>query len=230
VVNPCLSCAVEKITILLADDHPSFREGLSRLLDEEDDLTVVAQAGDGEEAVRLAKQMLPDIAIVDVSMPKLDGIQATSQIKAACAATAVLIMSAFGNESYVVGAVEAGASGYLSKSVQVRELVAAIRSLHAGETVLDPQAARKVFSRLTHGSGALNPGDARAELHPRELEVLRLAAKGKSNKEIAEDLAISVRTVQSHLTNIFNKLDISSRTEAVLHALRAGWFSLEDLS
>jgi NarL family two-component system response regulator LiaR len=229
-VNPCLGRDVEKITILLADDHPSFREGLSRLLEEEDDLAVVAQAGDGEEAVRLAKEILPDIAIVDVSMPKLDGIQTTSQIKAACPATAVLIMSAYGNESYVVGAVEAGASGYLSKSVQVRELVAAIRSLHAGETVLDPQAARKVLGRLTRASGAATPEGNGAELHPRELEVLRLAAKGKSNKEIGEELAISVRTVQSHLTNIFNKLDIGSRTEAVLHALRAGWFTLEDLS
>lgn len=229
-MNPCLGRDVQKITILLADDHPSFREGLCRLLEEENDLAVVAQAGDGEEAVRLAREILPDIAIVDVSMPKLDGIQATSQIKAACPATAVLIMSAYGNESYVVGAVEAGASGYLSKGVQVRELVAAIRSLHAGETVLDPQAARKVFSRLTRASGAVVSEAAPAELHPRELEVLRLAAKGKSNKEIAEELSISVRTVQSHLTNIFNKLDISSRTEAVLHALRAGWFTLEDLS
>lgn len=220
---------MEKIRVLLADDHPTFREGLARLLTEEGDVEVIAQAGDGEEAVKLASGLLPDVAIIDVAMPRLNGIEATRQIKATCPATAILIVSAYGYESYVLGAIEAGASGYLLKNVRVRELVAAIRALHAGETVLDPTAARKVFSRLAYTRGRVSAREAPRELHQREMEVLRLAAKGLSNKEIAQRLSVSVRTVQTHLVNIFRKLEVGSRTEAVLHALREGWLTLEDL-
>lgn len=219
---------VEKIRVLLADDHPTFREGLCRLLKEEADLEVVAQAGDGEEAVTLASELLPDVAIIDVAMPTLNGIETTRQIKVACPATAVLIVSAYGYESYVLGAIEAGAAGYLMKNVRVSELVAAVRALHAGETVLNSTAAHKVFSRLAYTRGRVSLKEAPQELHQRELEVLWLAAKGMSNKEIAQELAISVRTVQTHMVNIFRKLEVGSRTEAVLHALREGWLTLDD--
>ena len=218
---------MEKIRVLIADDHPSFREGLGRLLAEEADIEVVAEASNGVEAVELASQLSPDVAIIDVAMPELNGIETTKQIKAACPATAVLIVSAYGHDSYVLGAVQAGAAGYLLKNVRVRELVAAIRALYAGEAVLDPTAAQKVFSRLAYTAGSIT--EVSLELHQRELEVLKLAAKGMSNKEIAEALAISVRTVQSHLVNIFGKLGVGSRTEAVLHALKQGWLTLDDL-
>ena len=220
---------MKRIRVLVADDHPAFREGLTRLLAEEGDIEVVAEAGDGEEAVELASELLPDIAVIDVSMPKINGIEATRRIKAACPATAILIVSAYGYESYVLGAVEAGAAGYLVKNVRVRELVSAIRAVHAGETVLDPQAAHRVFSRLSHTRGMTRVGETAPQLHQREMEVLRLAAGGMSNKEIAQELAISVRTVQTHMVNIFGKLGVGSRTEAVLHALREGWLTLDDL-
>jgi len=216
-----------KIRVLIADDHPAFREGLARLLAEEEDIEVTGQANDGPEAVKLASELLPDVAIIDVAMPNLNGIETTKQIKAACPATAILVVSAYGHDSYVLGAVQAGAAGYLLKNVRVRDLIAAIRALHAGEAVLDPTAAHKVFRRLAQSvSGAI---EASGELHERELELLKLAAKGMTNKEIAKALDISVRTVQSHLVNIFAKLEVGSRTEAVLHAVKRGWLTLDDL-
>ena len=218
---------MEKIRVLIADDHPVFREGLVSLLSDEADIDVVAQAGDGVEAAELACQLVPDVAILDISMPKLNGIETTKKIKAFSPTTAVLVVSAFDYDSYVLGAVEAGAAGYLLKSVRVRDLIGAIRALHAGETVLDPTATRKLFSRLapTKEKGS----EVSHTLHPRELEVLKTAAKGLSNKEVAQTLGISVRTCQTHLANIFAKLGVGSRTEAVLHALREGWLTLDDL-
>jgi len=218
---------MEKIRVLIADDHPTFREGLVRVLTEQDDIEVVAQAGDGEQAVELAAGLSPDVAMLDVNMPKLNGIEATKAIKVNSPNTAVIIVSAYGHEPYVIGAIEAGATGYLLKDARVWELVSAVRSVHAGETVLDPTAARKVFNRLSHVSG--KNGESSQSLHPRELEVLKLATKGMSNKQIANALSISVRTVQSHLVNVYAKLKVSCRTEAVTRALKEGWVTLEDV-
>ena len=190
---------------------------------------MVGQAADGEEAVKLANELRPDVAVIDVAMPKLSGIEATKQIKANCPDTAVLIVSAYNNEPYVISAIEGGAAGYLLKNVRVRELSAAIRALHEGEMVLDSSAARRVFNRLASSKGQVITGESSYQLYQRELEVLKLAAKGMSNKEIAQELTISVRTVQTHLVNIFAKLNVNSRTEAVLHALREGWLTLDDL-
>jgi DNA-binding NarL/FixJ family response regulator len=219
---------MEKIRVLVADDHPAFREGLVRVIAEQGDMEVIAQAGDGEEAVKLAEQFCPDIAVLDVAMPKVNGIEATQSIKAACPNTAVLIVSAYGYAPYVLGAIEAGASGYLLKDARLWELVSAVRSLHAGEKVLDPAVAHQVLDRLPYTSGKSK--ETLPDLHQRELEVLKLTAKGLSNKEIATALSISVRTVQAHLVNIFTKFGVKSRTEAVVHALREGWFTIDDLS
>ena len=218
---------MEKIRVLIADAHPVFREGLCQLLEHEEDMECVAKPADGEEAVRLTMELLPDVAIIDIAMPKLNGIEAVKQIKAARPATAILIVSAFDYESYILASLRAGAAGYLLKSTPLHELTNAIRSVHAGEAVFDFRATSKILRRL-----ADDKGEERRyleELKPRELEVLRLAGKGISNKEIAGELVISERTVQTHLVNIFRKLGVGSRTEAVLHALKEGWLTLDDL-
>lgn len=218
---------MKKIRALLADDHPAFREGLSRLLYEEGDVEVVAKTADGEEAVKLVKELQPDVALLDVSMPKLNGIEAAKQIKASCPQTAILMVSAYGYESYLLASLQAGAAGYLLKNAPLRELINAVRSVNSGQGVFDLKATGKVLRRLATGNG-----DNKAtleELHHRELEVLKLVAKGIGNKEIARQLDVSERTVQTHLVNIFKKLGVSSRTEAAIHALKEGWVTLDDL-
>jgi NarL family two-component system response regulator LiaR len=221
---------MEKIRILIADDHALVREGTRQRLEREEDFEVVGEAADGEEAVRLTKQLKPNVAIIDIAMPNLNGIEATKRIKESQPTTAVLVLSAYDNDQYIYAVLEAGASGYLLKNVRGHQLVDAIRDVRAGEVVLDPHVARKVvqwFSSLSRGERAEGLPEHFSE---RELEVLKLAAKGMSNKEIAAELSLSVRTVQSHLGNIFDKLGVSSRTEAVLRALKEGWISLEHVS
>jgi len=221
---------LKKIKILIADDHAFVREGTRRILEQEPDLEVVAEAGDGEEAVRLASDLKPDVAIIDVAMPKLDGIEATRRIKALCPAVAVLVLSAYDDDQFVFGLLEAGAAGYLLKSVRGHEIVDAIRAVDAGESVLHPSVARKVLNRFASVSSRAQRKKPLELLTDREMEVLRLVTKGLSNKDIADGLSLSVRTVQGHLANIFNKLRVSSRTEAVVHALKEGWVTLDDVS
>ena len=221
---------MKKIRILIADDHAFVREGTRRILEQEPDLEVVAEAGDGEEAVRLASDLKPDVAIIDVAMPKLDGIEATRRIKALCPAVAVLVLSAYDDDQFVFGLLEAGAAGYLLKSVRGHEIVDAIRAVDAGESVLHPSVARKVLNRFASVSSRAQRKKPLELLTDREMEVLKLVTKGLSNKDIADGLSLSVRTVQGHLANIFNKLGVSSRTEAVVHALKEGWVTLDDVS
>jgi NarL family two-component system response regulator LiaR len=219
---------MSKIRVLLADDHVLVRQGTRELLEREEDMEVVAEAGDGEEAVHLATMHRPDIAIMDISMPKLNGIEATKQIKALHPATAVLVLTAYDDDQYVFALLEAGAAGYLLKDVQASELVKAVRSVHQGESVLHPAIARKVINRFAQPTDRRTEEGVFEQLTEREMEVLRLAAKGMTNQEIARDLVISVRTVQVHLSNVFSKMGVGSRTEAVLFALRKGWITLED--
>ena len=219
----------ERIRVLIADDHPLFRDALERLLLNEQDIEVVGQACDGEEAVKLAGELLPDVAVIDAAMPKIDGIEVTRQIKAISRDVAILIISAFGNESYVFGAIEVGAEGYLLKTARGQELVNAIRAVHDGKTVLDPVAAQRIFERAALKHVPTDTYEVPGRINPRELEVLKLAAKGLSNKAIAQTLAISVHTVQAHLVNIFSRLGVDSRTEAVGRALKGGWITLDDL-
>ncbi len=219
---------MDKIKILIADDHAVVREGTRQILEEEPDLQVVAQAADGEEAVNLADRFKPDLAIIDISMPKVDGIEATRRIKAAYPAMAVLILTAYDDDQFVFSLLEAGAAGYLLKSVRGKELVDAVRQVHAGESVLHPAIARKVLNRFVAKPD--QPGIRKEKvLSDRETEVLRLATRGLSNQDIADKLCLSLRTVQAHLGHIFNKLQVSSRTEAVVMALKEGWISLEDV-
>jgi len=221
---------MEKIRILLAEDHIIVREGTRELVQHENDMEVVGEAGDGEEAVLLANKLEPDVIIMDITMPKLNGIEATKQIKVQKPKIAILILTAYDNDQYVMALLEAGAAGYLLKNVRGHELIEAVRAVFAGESVLAPKIARKVLNRFV--PTGIKQGDEPSTdiLSERELEVLKLAAKGMSNRDIAEHLFISVRTVQAHLGNIFNKLDIGSRTEAILYGLRRGWFTVEDLA
>jgi len=219
---------VEPIKILLSDDHAVVRQGTKELLEQQDDLEVVAEASDGKEAVQLALKKRPDVVVMDLAMPELNGIEATRQIKAVAPSIAVLVLTAYDSEQYVFAFLEAGAAGYLLKDVSVDELVKAIRAVHAGESVLHPAIARKVIDRFARLEEKHGPEDVSDQLTGRELEVLRLAAKGKSNRDIARELTISVRTVQTHLSNVFNKMGVGSRTEAVMYALRKGLITLGD--
>ena len=217
------------IKILIADDHAVVRDGTRQILEQEKDMEVIAEAADGAEAVKLAGTTKPDVAIIDISMPGVDGIEATRQIKSLYPNIAVLILSAYDDDQFVFSLLEAGAAGYLLKSVRGRELVDAVRQVHAGESVLHPAIARKVLNRFVPSSGKPSGQKSAEVLSDREIEVLRFATRGLSNQEIADELCLSLRTVQAHLGHIFNKLQVSSRTEAVVRALKEGWVTLEDI-
>lgn len=223
-------CHVDKIKILIADDHAVVREGTRQILEQEPDLDVIALAGDGEEAVQLAGSFKPDVAIIDVAMPKLDGIEATKQIKGLYPAIAVLILSAYDDDQFVFGLLEAGAAGYILKTVRAGELIDAVRAVYAGESVLHPSIARKVLNRFVPVSGEPREQKTSPVLTEREIEVLRLATQGLSNQDIADELYLSLRTVQAHLGHIFNKLQVGSRTEAVVRALKEGWITFDDIA
>jgi len=221
---------VDRITILIADDHALMRDGIRRILERESDFEVVAEAGDGEVAITLIESLKPDIAIIDIAMPKVDGIEVTKYVKASCPGTAVLILTAYDDDEFVFGLVEAGAAGYLLKSVQSQELVQAIRAIRAGESVLHPSVARKVLDHFVPSLAKPDKQTPLETLTEREVDVLRLVTKGLSNKEIGDELILSVRTIQGHLRSIFSKLHVGSRTEAVYQALKEGWVSLDDVS
>lgn len=214
------------IRVLLADDHALVREGTRRLLEAENDVEVVAEAASGEEALTAAQRLHPDIAIIDIAMPGMGGIEATRRIKADCPKTAVLILSAYDDEPYLIALLEAGAAGFLLKNVHGQELINAIRAVSRGESMLQPSLTEKMLRRLSaHRSSTQIAPDLLSE---REFDVLRLAAHGLPNKEIARRLGLSIRTIHSHLANIFAKMQVGSRTEAVLFALRQGMISLQD--
>ena len=219
---------MHKITVLMADDHDLVREGTRELLEREEDFLVVAEAGDGQEAVRLAAKHHPDVALMDIDMPRLNGIEATKEIKSISPSTAVLILTAYDDDQYVFALIEAGAAGYLLKNVRGRDLIAAIRAVHAGESALHPVIARKVLDHFIPGAKHRGEESKSVQLSDRELDVLRLAARGMTNRDIARDLNLSERTIQAHLSTIFTKMQVGSRTEAVVQALREGWITLDE--
>jgi len=214
------------IRILLVDDHALVREGTRRLLETENDVQVLAEASSGEEAIEVARSLQPDIAVMDIAMPGIGGIEATRAIKKYCPETAVLILSAYDDEPYRLALLDAGAAGFLLKNVHGQELIQAIRAVARGESLLQPSIAEKMMRRLSARPDTTLRSTSL--LSEREFDVLRLAARGLPNKEIAARMSLSIRTVHSHLANIFMKMQVGSRTEAVLLALRQGMISLQD--
>ncbi|MBI4787141.1 MAG: response regulator transcription factor [Chloroflexi bacterium] len=223
--------AAKPIRVLITDDHAIVRKGIRALLATEHDIQVIGEACDGAEAVGLAQQLAPDVVLMDLVMPKLDGIEATRQITTNQPTARVLVLTSFVADDKVFPAIKAGALGYLLKDSGPEQLVEAIHQVHRGEPSLDPSIARKVLLELAHPPalrhGAGQPLTAEP-LTERELGVLRLVAQGMSNKEIAEQLVITEMTVRTHVSNILGKLHLASRTQAALYALREGWASLDD--
>jgi DNA-binding NarL/FixJ family response regulator len=216
----------DQLTVLIADDHPLVREALHRALEVEEDMKLVGEASDGEEAVKLASELKPNIVVMDIVMPKVNGIEATRKIKEVAPDTAILILTAYDDEEYVLGLLDAGAAGYLLKSARGRDLVGAIRAIRAGESVLHPNIIARLLKRAT--VAPVKDNRAPGLLSEREAEVLRLVALGMSNKEVADELFLSQRTVKAHLTSVFNKLNVASRSEAIVKGLQWGLVTLEN--
>jgi DNA-binding NarL/FixJ family response regulator len=214
------------ISVLLVDDHKIVREGTRQLLALCDDIQVVGEAADGLEAVKMAGDIQPDVVVMDVRLPQLNGIEATRIITSRFPKIKVLILSAYDDDSYVFPLFEAGASGYLLKTSSGVELAQAIRAVNSGETALSPHIGAKLVKRLS-GRQVYKKENLPEGLTIREMDVLRAAAYGHANKVIASELGISVQTVQVHLRNILSKLQVSSRSEAVACAIQYGWISLE---
>lgn len=218
-----------KITVMLADDHPLLRQALRSLLEKQADFEIVAEASDGEAAVNLAQELVPNVVIMDISMPKLNGLEATRQIKVKCPTVAVLVLTVHNDSEHILGILEAGADGYLTKSVFGEEVIQAIRSVVAGETVLSAQVLQQLLKHVLRYPTKPLMLDAGEKLTVRQQEILRLAAKGMSNRDIALTLNLSLRTVKGYMVEIFSKFKVNSRTEAVITALRVGILTISDL-
>jgi DNA-binding NarL/FixJ family response regulator len=215
------------IRVLIADDHPVVREGFSTIVDVEDDIEVVGQASDGLEAVRLAKAERPDVVLMDLVMPNLDGVAAIRQIRQDLPGTHVLILTTYADDEYIMAGIQAGARGYLLKDALPDELVRAIRIVAAGESLLQPAVAAKVLDKLNalmgqKGGSPTPPTPPVPLLTDREQEILALLAGGARNRDIADTLFISERTVKVHVANVMDKLEAKTRTEAVARAIKLG--------
>lgn len=220
--------SLSKIRIIIADDHPLIRQGIRTLLEREPDFNVVAEASDGEEAVMLTSKFKPDVILMDVGMPKLNGLEATRLIKSEHPATTVLVLTIHDDERYIIGFLKAGAGGYLLKSAYGEELVHSIRALRAGTLVIHPTVAERLLSCFDSHQLSKVKLDGVEQLTVREVEVLKLAARGMGNSDIAHELNIGVRTIKGYLVNIYAKLGVNSRTEAVVCAIQQGWISLDE--
>ena len=210
------------IRVVIADDHNVVRKGIRDLLLDEDDIAVVGEARNGHEAVDLATALQPDVVVMDIAMPEMTGVEATRQVRALAPDVRVLVLTAYEDDPYIYGLLDAGASGYILKTAESREIVRAVRATAAGQSAIDPAVAPRLIARLTR------PGTGSDTLTERELDVLRRAARGLTNKQIGADLAISDRTVQNHLANIYAKLGVASRTEAVTAALQRQLIKLNE--
>jgi NarL family two-component system response regulator LiaR len=213
------------IRVLIVDDHAVVRKGIRALLDETEGIEVIGEAGDGQEAVALADALRPDVILMDLVMPRVDGIDATRQIAAGEAGPSILVLTSFAADDKVFPAIKAGALGYLLKDTEPEDLVEAIQQVHRGEPSLPPSIAQKVLKELRRPSARPPTPDP---LTDREIEVLRLVAKGLTNPEIAQQLVITEATVRTHVSNILSKLHLANRVQATLYALQEGITSLDD--
>jgi NarL family two-component system response regulator LiaR len=214
------------IRVLIADDHAILRKGIRALLSTEPDIEVVGEAGDGAEALDQAETLKPDVILMDLVMPKMDGIEATRQVTASQQDVRVLVLTSFAADDKVFPAIKAGALGYILKDTGPDDLVRAIRQVHRGEPTLEPEIARKVLFELAQPP---KQPPTRDPLTGRELEVLRFLAQGKSNREIADELVLAELTVRTHVSNILGKLHVANRTQAALYALKEGLATLDDV-
>ena len=208
-----------RIRVLLADDHAVVRAGICQYLQQADDIDVIAEASDGQEAMDLITQQQPDVAVLDIQMPKASGIEVTRWVREHHREVGVLILSAYDDDPYVMAVIQAGANGYVLKTASPVEIIQAVRDVHEGKSALDSEIVQKMVAHVSSGIQD-QPVD---KLTERELEVLGLVAKGFTNKAIGVQLGISDRTVQGHLAHIFSKLQSASRTEAVMRAVSLGW-------
>ena len=219
---------MSKIRVVLADDHAVVRKGTREFLEEEGDIEVVAEASDGEEAKALIRHHQPDVAILDIRMPKATGIEVTRWIRAEMPTLRVLILTAYDDDPFVMSALQAGANGYVLKTADVDELIAAVRAVYSGQSALDSVVTQKLMRLLAPKTPP--PSQLIEPLTPRERQVLTLAAQGLTNRGIGRQLGISGRTVQGHLANIYGKLQVGSRTEAVTKGLQLGFIQLPKAS
>lgn len=211
---------MEEITILLADDHNVLRQGIAQMLEAQSDMKVVAQAANGSAAVDLARTHQPDIALLDINMPEMDGVEAARRITAELPETGVIILTMYRRDDYVFEAIKAGATGYLLKEVELDDLLAAIRAVARGEAVIDPAIASRVLAEFRQPDQTKMPPES--ILSERDEDILRLVARGLPNQEIAERLFISEKTVRNRLSLVFQQLHLKNRTEAALYAMRQG--------
>jgi two-component system response regulator NreC len=219
---------MSKATVLLVDDHVVVRQGLKALLADEPDIEVIGEASNGREALDRLAELEPDVVLMDISMPGLNGIEATRQIQQRYPDVRVVVLSMHANEEYVFQVLQAGASGYVLKQSDSLEVLTAIRAAVAGGSFLSPPISRTVIEDYVRRAEARGQADDLEMLTSREREVLQLLAEGRSNREIAEELSISIKTVETHRSNMMNKLGLGSKTELVKYALRKGWAMLDE--
>lgn len=216
------------IRVLLADDHRIMRQGLAHVCELAGGFTVVGEAEDGQQAVELAQKLQPDVILMDIHMPVLNGVQATGLIVEANPAARIIILTMYRQDRYVFEAIKAGARGYLLKDIDEQDLVDAIRAVHRGEALINPGMAARLLDEFRRLSQSAEPTEDTEHLTPAEMEVLRLVAQGADNRAVADQLALSEHTVANRLSGIYEKLHVNSRTQAALHALRRGWATLEE--
>ncbi|GMR02193.1 MAG: response regulator transcription factor [Acidimicrobiia bacterium] len=216
--------------VLVVDDHTLVRRGTREILEHQTEIRVVGEAADGDEAVSLTDRLRPDVVLMDLGLPGLGGVEATREIKARWPEVQVLVLTVHDDDQYVFEAIRAGASGYLLKDVHDNELIDAVLAVAEGGVVLQPAVARRLVAGLRTRGGTLDEPPPTKPLTDRELQVLRLVAKGLSNREVSELLGVSARTVETHLSHVYRKLGASSRTEAVISGLKDEWLKLDEIS